>query len=88
MGREVQQLLEAVSGNAIEAALQAAEHERNKQGVHRRSLELGLEQARYQARLAERRYEKVDPLCDVRRYVVFKQESLYSAALCLDSNCT
>jgi len=57
----IEQLLEAVSGNAIEAALQAAEQERSQQSEHRRALQLGLDQARYQARLAERRYEAVDP---------------------------
>lgn len=76
--RVVQQLLEAVSGNAIEAALQAAEHERNKQGVHRRSLELGLEQARYQARLAERRYEEVDPS---QRFVARELEARWNVSL-------
>jgi DNA invertase Pin-like site-specific DNA recombinase len=73
-----QQLLEAVSGNAIEAALQAAEQERGRQQEHRRSMELALEQARYQARLAERRYEAVDP---DQRLVAGELEARWNLAL-------
>jgi DNA invertase Pin-like site-specific DNA recombinase len=74
----VQQILAAVSGNAIEAALQAAEQERMRQREHRRSLELGIEQARYQARLAERRYEAVDP---EQRLVAGELEARWNLAL-------
>jgi hypothetical protein len=74
----VEQLLEAVSGPAIEAALQAAEEERKRQGEHRRALELGLEQARYQARLAERRYEAADP---DQRLVTRELEARWNVAL-------
>jgi hypothetical protein len=74
----VEQLLEAVSGNAIEAALQAAERERSKQGEHRRALELRVEQGRYQARLAERRYEAVDP---DQRLVAGELEARWNVAL-------
>jgi excisionase family DNA binding protein len=74
----VQQMLAAVSGNAIEAALQAAEQERMKQGAHRRSLELGLQQARYQAGLAERRYLAVDP---AQRLVASELEARWNVAL-------
>jgi hypothetical protein len=74
----VQQVLEAVSGNAIEAALQAAAQERTRQGEHRRSLEIGVEQARYQARLAERRYEAVDP---EQRWVAGELEARWNQAL-------
>jgi DNA invertase Pin-like site-specific DNA recombinase len=73
-----EQLLAAVSGNAIEAALQAAEQERLRQQEHRRSLELALEQARYQARLAERRYEAVDP---DQRLVARELEARWNQAL-------
>ena len=74
----MQQVLEAVSGNAIEAALQAAAQERTRQGEHRRSLEIGVEQARYQARLAERRYEAVDP---EQRWVAGELEARWNQAL-------
>jgi DNA invertase Pin-like site-specific DNA recombinase len=73
-----QQLLAAVSGNAIEAALQAAEQERSQQQEHRKSLELTLEQARYQVRLAERRYEAVDP---DQRLVARELEARWNVAL-------
>ena len=74
----VAQLLEAVSGNAIQAALEAADQERSKQGEHRRCLELALEQACYQARLAERRYEEVDPS---QRLVARELEARWNVAL-------
>jgi hypothetical protein len=72
------QVLEAVSGNAIEAALQAAEQERKRQGEHRRTLAMGAEHAHYQARLAERRYEAVDP---DQRLVAGELEARWNAAL-------
>jgi hypothetical protein len=56
-----QELLRAISGNAIEAAVNAAEKLRQQRGEQRRMLELELEQARYEAKLAARRYESVDP---------------------------
>jgi hypothetical protein len=55
------ELLRAVAGNAIEAAVHAAEEAVQRRHDHRQSLELELEQARYEARLACRRYEAVDP---------------------------
>lgn len=73
-----QQLLAAVSGNALEAALQAAEQERSRQQEHRRSLDLAVEQVRYQARLAERRYEVVDP---DQRLVARELEARWNLAL-------
>jgi len=54
-------VLDAISGNAVEAALQAAEQHQQQQNEQRRALELALEQARYEAKLAARRYEAVDP---------------------------
>jgi hypothetical protein len=74
----LQQLLSAVSGNAIEAALEAAEQERTRQQEHRRWLELAVEQERYQARLAERRYEAVDP---DQRLVARELEARWNLAL-------
>jgi Recombinase zinc beta ribbon domain len=74
----VQQVLRAVSGNAIAAALRAAQRERQRQGDQRRSLEMGLAQARYQAQLAERRYEAVDP---DQRLVAGELEARWNLAL-------
>jgi hypothetical protein len=73
-----QQVLRAVSGNAIAAALRAAQQERQRQGDQRRSLEMGLAQARYQAQLAERRYEAVDP---DQRLVAGELEARWNLAL-------
>jgi len=58
MSKEV---LQAVSGNAVQAALEAAEQMQQKRQDLRQAIELELEQARYEARLAARRYESVDP---------------------------
>jgi DNA invertase Pin-like site-specific DNA recombinase len=58
VGRE---LLQAINGHAVEAALAAAEQMEQRRKDQRKSLSLGVEQARYEARLAGRRYEAVDP---------------------------
>jgi hypothetical protein len=55
------QLLNAVAPLAIEAAVVAEGMEVEALDEHRRIRELELEQARYDARLAERRYAKCDP---------------------------
>jgi DNA invertase Pin-like site-specific DNA recombinase len=55
------QVLDTVNGSAIEAALQAAEQMQQEHQQLRDSIALELEQARYEARLAARRYEAVDP---------------------------
>lgn len=55
------EVLQAVSGNALQAALEAAEQMQQKRRDVRKAIELELEQARYEARLAARRYEAVDP---------------------------
>jgi len=55
------EVLRAVAGNAIEAAVHAAEEALHQRRDHRQALELELEQAHYEARLASRRYEAVDP---------------------------
>jgi hypothetical protein len=54
------EVLRAVEGSAVEAALQAAERAANQEQTRMQALSLELEQARYQARLAERRYESAD----------------------------
>ena len=55
------EVLQAISGNAVEAALEAAEQMEQRRLELRQALTLELEQALYEARLAERRYEAVDP---------------------------
>jgi DNA invertase Pin-like site-specific DNA recombinase len=72
------EVLRAISGNAIEAAVEAAESMRQQVAEQRRAVELELEQARYEARLAERRYEAVDP---ERRLVAVELEARWEAAL-------
>lgn len=73
-----QEVLEAIGGNAVEAALEAAEQMRQQREVRRRAAERELEQARYEARLAERRYEAVDP---EQRLVAAELEARWNAAL-------
>jgi hypothetical protein len=59
--RVVAEILRAGEGRAIEAALRAAERTANQKKIRMEALSLELEQARYQARLAERRYQSSDP---------------------------
>lgn len=75
VGRE---LLRAVEGDAIDAAVRAAEQARQHEESLRRALELELEEARYEARLAARRYEAVDP---DRRLVAAELEARWETAL-------
>jgi len=56
-----EQVLRAVEGNAIDAALKAATQIGEQQRELRKAIELEIEQARYEAQLAARRYEAVDP---------------------------
>ncbi len=72
------EVLAAIEGNAIEAALAAAEQVEDKRREQRKSIELELEQARYEARLAARRYEAVDP---DQRLVAAELEARWNAAL-------
>jgi excisionase family DNA binding protein len=72
------EVLNAVGGNAIEAALQAAEETQQQRQELRRSITLEAEQARYEARLAARRYEAVDP---DQRLVAAELEARWNAAL-------
>ena len=46
------EVLQAVSGNALQAALEAAEQMQQKRQDLHKAIELELEQARYEARLA------------------------------------
>src|SRR5437868_9316516 len=72
------EVLEAIGGNAVEAALQAAEQMRQQQEARQRASEMEVEQARYEARLAERRYESVDP---EQRLVAAELEARWNSAL-------
>lgn len=72
------EILKAVQGNAIEAALEVAARAAEQQSQRHRALSLELEQARYEARLAARRYEAVDP---DNRLVAGELEARWNAAL-------
>jgi DNA invertase Pin-like site-specific DNA recombinase len=73
-----QEVLGAVSGHALQAALEAAEQLQQKRQEVRQAIELELEQARYEARLAARRYEAVDP---EQRLVAVELEARWNTAL-------
>jgi Recombinase zinc beta ribbon domain len=72
------EVLGTISGNAVEAALEAVEQIHYQRQEQRQSFELELEQARYEARLAARRYEAVDP---DQRLVAAELEARWNAAL-------
>ena len=72
------QLLEAVSGQAVKAALLAEQQVARTQETVRLAVEKELEEARYAAGLAERRYEHVDP---AKRHVARALEARWNAAL-------
>lgn len=76
--RVVTEILRAVEGSAVEAALQAANRAANQEQTRMQALSLELEQSRYQARLAERRYESADP---ENRLVAGELEARWDAAL-------
>ena len=76
--RVVAEILRAVEGSAVEAAVQAAERAAKQKQTRMQALSLELEQARYQARLAERRYESADP---ENRLVAAELEARWNAAL-------
>lgn len=71
-------MLDVISGNAVEAALEAVDQLRNQQQQQRKTLELEVEQAQYEARFAARRYEAVDP---ENRLVAGELEFRWNAAL-------
>jgi len=71
-------ILRAVEPNAIEAAIAAVERSTRQPLERRDALRLELEQAQYQARLAARRYEAVDP---DNRLVCAELEARWNAAL-------
>jgi hypothetical protein len=72
------EILKAVEGNAIEAAVEAAMRGAEQHRQQRRALTMELEQAQYEARLAARRYEAVDP---DNRLVASELEARWNTAL-------
>ena len=72
------QLLEAVSAHAVEAALRAAEQVSQGEAEVRLARGRELEEARYEASLAARRYKAVDP---AKRLVARELEARWNAAL-------
>jgi DNA invertase Pin-like site-specific DNA recombinase len=72
------QMLEAVSGRAVEAALLAADRVTDADAAVRQALGRDLEAARYDASLAARRHELVDP---AKRHVARELEARWNAAL-------
>jgi len=73
------EILKAVEGNAVEAAVEAAARIAEQRRQQQQALALELEQAQYEARLAARRYEAVDP---DNRLVAAELEARWNAALC------
>ena len=65
-------ILDAVSPHAVEAALQAAEQVDRAAAEQRRAVERELDEAQYEASLAARRYELVDP---AKRHVARELEA-------------
>jgi len=72
------QVLEAVEGKAIEAAIEASHRADDKRLEQRKALVLELEHTQYEARLAARRYDAVDP--DMR-LVAAELEARWNQAL-------
>jgi DNA invertase Pin-like site-specific DNA recombinase len=72
------EVLRAIEGNAIKAACEAAEQMRRQRQELRKSIELEIDQARYEADLAARRYEAVDP---AKRLVAAELEARWNIAL-------
>ncbi len=72
------EVLRAVEPLAIEAALQAEQTLMRSQQEQRRVVELDLQQARYEASLAERRYAACDP---ENRLIAAQLEKSWEAAL-------
>src|ERR1035441_7755424 len=72
------EVLQAIEGDAVEAALEAAGQMQQQREQQRTALNLELEQAQYEAKLAARRYEAVDP---DKRLVAAELEARWEAAL-------
>jgi hypothetical protein len=78
------ELIRAVEPMAIEAAQLAERRKMERQAEHRRILELELQQARYEASLAERRYAACDP---DNRLIAATLEKNWETALRRVSDC-
>src|SRR5256884_6156189 len=78
------ELLRAVEPMAIEAAVEAERRDMDAQGEKQRVVELELQQARYEASLAERRYAACDP---DNRLIAAQLEKSWEAALCRVETC-
>lgn len=72
------EVLQAVSEKAIQAAVEAAGQMQQKRQDLRKAIELELEQTHYEARLAARRYESVDP---EKRLVAAELEARWNSVL-------
>jgi len=72
------EILRACEPHAIEAAVRAADALIEQNTQRRKALQLEVEQARYESRLAQRRYEAIDP---DNRLVAAELESRWNAAL-------
>jgi len=72
------EVLQAIEGDAVEAAMEAAGQLQKQREQQRKALSLEMEQAHYEARLASRRYEAVDP---DQRLVAAELEARWDAAL-------
>lgn len=73
-----QQILQAIAPQAIDAAIAAAQRADERHREQRQALELEIEHARYDAQLAARRSERVDP---DRRLVAAELEARWNTAL-------
>ncbi|HET6218283.1 MAG TPA: recombinase family protein [Acidobacteriaceae bacterium] len=73
-----EEILRAIGGNAMEAAMEATEKLRQQVAERRRAVELEIEQARYEVKLAARRYDAVDP---DNRLVAGELEARWNAGL-------
>ncbi len=74
-------ILEAVEEPALEAALQACDRAKEQEKDRMKALDLELERAQYEIRLAARRYESVDP---DNRLVAAELEARWNEALELE----
>jgi DNA invertase Pin-like site-specific DNA recombinase len=72
------EVLFAISGHALEAAIDAAARQQEQRQAQRQALMLELEHARYEARIAARRYDAVDP---DNRLVAVELEARWNATL-------
>jgi Recombinase zinc beta ribbon domain len=73
-----QQILQAIAPQALDAAIAAAQRAEERHREQRQALALEIEHARYDAQLAARRYERVDP---DQRLVAAELEARWNTAL-------